>query len=259
MTDRLLRVGLLLAGGLSLALALGYFTQAPWAVNTWPWQDGRLSNIFVSSILAAVAVSMLWVGLSARVAGAAGGFLHVATMLGGMATVLFPLGSARAQPSLTAYAAGCTVGALACLAAFVWVRRKATQDTRPLPTSLRVWCGLYLLILLPAGAAMLLRVPGIMPWPIKPETAMVYGWVFLAAAWSFAYPLMRPQVEHVRVGLLGFLAYDLVLLLPFVRHFDTVRPELRTSLTIYLVALSASAAVSIYYLFVSRATRFAAR
>lgn len=259
MTDRLLRLGLLLAGALSVVLSAGYFLQAPWAVNTWPWLDGRLSNIFVSSILAAVAVSMLWIGLSGRLAGAAGGFLHVATMLGGMATVLLPLGQARAQASLTAYAAGCAVGALVCLVAFAHVRRERVRDAQPLPTSLRVWCGLYLLILLPAGTAMLLRVPGIMPWPIKPETAMVYGWVFLAAAWSFLYPLMRPQVEHVRVGLLGFLAYDLVLLPPFVRHFDTVRPELRTSLTIYVVALSVSAAVSVWYLFVSRATRFSMR
>ena len=40
MMDRLLRIGLLLAGGLSLALAAGYFTQAPWAVNFGPKPRG---------------------------------------------------------------------------------------------------------------------------------------------------------------------------------------------------------------------------
>jgi hypothetical protein len=259
MTDRVLRLGLLTTGTLAAVLAAGYFMQAPWALATWPWQDGRLSNIFVSSILAAVAVSMLWVGAFNRLAGAAGGFLHVATMLAGMATVLFPLGCERQLPALQGYAIGCALGAGLCLGGFAFVRRKTESDRRPLPSSLRVWCVLYLLILLPAGTAMVLRVPGIMPWPIKPETAMVYGWVFLAAAWSFLYPLLRPRLEHVRVGLLGFLAYDAVLMLPFLRHFDTVRPELRTSLQIYVVALSISAAVSVYYLFICRVTRPAAR
>jgi hypothetical protein len=94
-----------------------------------------------------------------------------------------------------------------------------------------------------------------MPWPLKPETSMVYGWIFVAAAWSFAYPLWQPRVEHIRVGLFGFLAYDAVLLAPFLRHFATVRPELRTSLLLYVIALSVSGAVSMYYLFVSRETR----
>jgi hypothetical protein len=106
-----------------------------------------------------------------------------------------------------------------------------------------------------AGIALIRQAPGIMPWPLKPETSMVYGWIFVAAAWSFVYPLWQPRVEHIRVGLLGFLAYDAVLLAPFLRHFETVRPELRTSLLLYVIALSVSTAVSIYYLFLSRETR----
>jgi hypothetical protein len=53
-----------------------------------------------------------------------------------------------------------------------------------------------------------------MPWPVKPEMSMVCGWVFLSAAWSFAF---------------------------------------------YLLALAVTATVSLYYLFVCRATRFRAR
>ena len=255
MPKQALRYGLLVVGVLSGLLAGGYFLQLPWALGTWPWPEGRLSNIFVSSILAAVAAAMLWAGISGRLAGAAGGFLHVATMLGGAASVLWPLGQQRAQPGLTACAVGCTVAAGACIAAFLWVRRLPVVDDRPLPPALRVWCVLYILILVPAGTALILQVPGIMPWPLKPETSVIYGWVFVSAVWSFAYPLLRPRVEHIGVGLVGFLAYDAVLIVPFVRHLETVRPELRTSLVLYLLALTASAGVSVYYLLLSRGTR----
>ncbi|MFO1200598.1 MAG: hypothetical protein U1E86_26895 [Burkholderiaceae bacterium] len=247
---------LLLAGGLLCAvLAVGYFLQLPWALATWPWQDGRLGNIFVSSVLAAVAAAMLWIGLSAHFAGAAGGFLHLATMLGGAALELFRLGQERADPRLTSFALALAAAAAGSLAALAWARGRPLQDARRLPGALRVWCVLYMLIVIPAGIALIRLVPGIMPWPLEPESSTLYGWIFVAAAWSFAYPLLKPAVEHIRVGLFGFLAYDAVLIPPFLRHFDAVRPELRTSLSLYVVALSVSMAVSIYYLFVSRHTR----
>lgn len=247
---------LLLAGGLvCAALAVGYFLQLPEVLGTWPWQDGRLGNIFVSSVLAAVAAAMLWIGISAHFAGAAGGFLHLATMLGGAALVLFPLGQDRADPALTRFALAFAAGAAGSVAAFTWALGRPLRDARRLPGALRVWCVLYILIVVPAGIALIRVAPGIMPWPLKPESSMVYGWIFVAAAWSFAYPLLKPTVEHIRVGLFGFLAYDAVLIPPFVRHFESVRPELRTTLLLYVAALSVSMAVSIYYLFVSPKTR----
>lgn len=253
MIERGLRWGLLAVAIVSAVLGTGYYLQLPWAAQTWPWPETRLSNIFIASILGAVAGAMLWVGISGRVAGAAGGFLHVGTMALGLATVMAALASQR--PGLTGYAAGFAVAALGSFIAFAWVRRQPIHDTRRLPLSLRIWSVLYIVILLPAGAALLTVVPGIMPWPVKPEMSLVCGWVFVSAAWSFAYPLLRPQVEHIRVGLVGFLAYDAVLALPFIQLLDKVRPELQRSLQLYLLALAVTAAVSLYYLFICRATR----
>ena len=253
--ERGLRFCLLAVGVLSAILAMGYYLQMPWAAQTWPWPETRLSNVFVSSILGAVAAAMLWVGLSGRIAGAAGGFLHVATMSAGLATVLLWLAPQRPQPALMGYAVACVAVALVCLGAFGLVRRLPVQDTRRLPASLRVWSLLSVAILIISGGALIAKVPGIMPWPVKPEMSMVCGWVFLSAAWSFAYPLLRPQVEHVVVGLVGYLAYDAVLIVPFIKHLDNVRPELHRSLQIYLLALAVTAAMSLYYLFVCRATR----
>ena len=88
MSAGLIRLLLLLVGLVCGVLAFGYFTQAPWALATWPWKDGPLANIFVSSVLAAVSAAMLWVAVSGHLAGAAGGFLHVSTMVGGIGLVL---------------------------------------------------------------------------------------------------------------------------------------------------------------------------
>ena len=46
-----------------------------------------------------------------------------------------------------------------------------------------------------------------------------------------------------------------MLLGPFIFHFETVRPELWWNLVIYVVVLSYSAALAIYYLFVDRELR----
>lgn len=253
MIERGLRFGLLAVAVLSAVLGAGYYLQQPWAVQTWPWPETRLSNIFIASILAAVAGAMLWVGASGRLAGAAGGFLHVGTMALGLAAVMAALGGQRMAP--TGYAIWFGVAGVLSYCGFGWVRRLPVRDTRPLPLSLRIWSALYIAILLPAGGALLLVVPGIMPWPVKPGMSLVCGCVFVSAAWSFAYPLLRPQVEHIRVGLVGFLAYDAVLALPFIELLDKVRPELQRSLQLYLLALAITASVSLYYLFVCRATR----
>lgn len=254
MSAGLIRLLLLLVGLACGVLAFGYFTQAPWALATWPWKDGPLANIFVSSVLAAVSAAMLWVAVSGHLAGAAGGFLHVSTMVGGIGLVLLG-GAIDAGAGPGAPALLCLVAAATGVVGFAWVRRLRLFDARPLPMALRVWCVIYLLILLPAGSALLLRVPGIMPWPVKPTTSAVYGCVFVAAAWSFAYPLLYPRIEHIRVGLVGFLAYDLVLLPPFFGHFDKVLPELRINLILYVSALIASALVSVHYLLISRDAR----
>jgi len=58
-----------------------------------------------------------------------------------------------------------------------------------------------------------------------------------------------------RGQLLGFLAYALILILPFLAHFATVEPEHRLSLTIYTGVLIYSGALAIFYLLIYRPTR----
>ena len=67
--------------------------------------------------------------------------------------------------------------------------------------------------------------------------------------------LRSPRWHSARGQLLGFLAYDLILIGPFLAHFNTVNPVHRLSLTIYTLVLVYSGALAVYYLFVNKTTR----
>lgn len=246
----LLRGLLALTGAAAGAVALVLAWPGASLPAGWPWSGGLLAEAFVASVLAAVAVPMLWAAWHGRLAVTVPGFVHVATMAGGFALVL------GNGPSGYAAAAGVALAiAGASLLAHLWVRGEPASDARRLPASLAGWSMLYVAILLVAGSALLRGTPGVMPWPVTAQASQIYGWVFIAAAWSFAYPLLTRRVEHVQVGLIGFLAYDLVLVPPFALHLPKVAPALHTSLVLYLTALVASLAVSVWYLAFSRATR----
>jgi len=112
------------------ASGAGHFAQAPWALRTWPWTDGRLSNIFVASILGAIAAPLLWIAASSQFGGTAGGFLHLALILGGTSSVLFQLASGNDAAGLLAYATGTALAAALCVGLAAWAHREPTRDDR---------------------------------------------------------------------------------------------------------------------------------
>src|SRR5690606_6604615 len=97
--------------------------------------------------------------------------------------------------------------------------------------------------------------PNILPWMVSPEGGAVFGWMFLGAAVYFAYGLARPGWYNAGSQLAGFLAYDLVLIAPFLRRLPFITPELQLSLTIYLIVILYSGILAVYYLFINPATR----
>ena len=71
--NRIARISLIVVGALALILALAFFFQIPFVLQLWPLPAGRLSNIFVASILAASACPVIWIGLSGEARALAGG------------------------------------------------------------------------------------------------------------------------------------------------------------------------------------------
>jgi hypothetical protein len=83
----------------------------------------------------------------------------------------------------------------------------------------------------------------------------MFGWLFLGSAVYFIYGFVRPSWHNMRGQLLAFLAYDVVLILPYALMFPTVQPEHFQSLCAYFAVLVYSSVVAIYYLFIDKRTR----
>ena len=83
----------------------------------------------------------------------------------------------------------------------------------------------------------------------------MFGLIFLGAATYFVYGALDPHWGNAVGQLAGFLAYDLVLLAPFLEHFGTAQGGSLISLIIYVAFLVYSGTLASYYLFASNATR----
>jgi len=253
----IIRSILIIGGILMLALAAGYFMQAAWATKLWPWPDSRLSYIFIAAMQAAIAAAMLWIGLSGELNGIAPGALNLVVMMGGLASYLGMTG--QAMPNLGQYALVCGLFALFNLLLFLWSRKWGNRpNAQPTPGFVRISYVIFILVLLAVGAALILKIPNTFPWPLKPESSVVFGWMFVGDAFYFLYALLYPGWPNARAQLWSFLAYDLVLIGPFIGHFSNVKPESRNSLIVYTAVLVYSGLLAIYYLFLHRTTRVGA-
>ena len=66
--------------------------------------------------------------------------------------------------------------------------------------------GLFTLILILAGGALIFRVPTIFPWPLNPDSSVLFGCIFLGDAFYFFYGLLVPRWSNACGQLLSFLA-----------------------------------------------------
>lgn len=253
----LIRGLLLITGILLLMLCGGLWLNQPEVIALWPWPDGRLSYIFVASILAAIAAPVIWMGLSGELAMMRGGALDFAVTYLGLSITLIIAGTAAAE--LVAMPLSLQLTGAACvfnLLLFWWVRNIPVQDKRPMPGLVRVSFLVFTLLLILVGTALIMRYPAVFPWPLKPQSSIVFGWIFMGAAMYFLYGFLRPHWSNACGQLLGFLAYDLILLPPFLQHLDSVKTEHQLSLWVYTSILVYSALLAIYFLFMHRETRF---
>jgi hypothetical protein len=253
--ERAIRLGLVVGAALLLILTAGFFFRLAWATHLWPWADSRLSYLFVASILAAIAVPALWVGVTGEVCAAAAGALDLTvTYLGATAYLLHLYQGQGGTRLLVATIVG-GAGFLSSTGIYLWSRRVPPRDPRPVPTLVLLSFLVFTLALVAVGIALIRQAPHIFPWPLDPRSSVLYGWIFLGAAVYFLHGALRPRWANACGQLLGFLAYDLILIGPFLQHFGAVKPEHRISLMIYTAVLLYSGAVAIFYCFVHRATR----
>ena len=253
---KLLR-GITIVGGLVILIfAFGYIFQLPFAVTTWPWEDGRYSFLFVGSILAAISAAALWVGWTGEFGALPAGALNIFVIAITTSIYFFKLVS-QGRSDLTLYGLLSALSAVVSLIAIFWSLRIPLKDSRPMPKLVRTSFWIFIASLFLAGGALILQVP-IFPWALNPDTSVIFGCIFLGDAFYFLYGMFRPQWHNALGQLLSFLAYDLVLIFPFIGLLNTVKPERYVNLVVYLAVLLYSAGLAIYYLFINTQTRFKA-
>ena len=254
--NRYMRLLLITIGIVQVVLAAGFILQVRFVTQIWPLPYTNVTSyLFIGSIFAAAAASTLWCVFAREYRALVGIALdYIAILL--PLTILLSQISTRAQHQLmTPFGAVSGLGVLFGVWLAIWGRRFPARHTQPAPRPV-VWAFVFFVIaLLIAGGQMVLRVPDILPWSISTDSQIIYGWMFLGAAVYFAYGVLRQGWYNAAGQLFGFLAYDLVLIGPFLARLGSVTPDLLPNLIVYILVLALSGLLAIYYLFVHAPTR----
>ena len=249
---------LFVGGLLLLALAFGFIFQVPFVIPIWPWPDGRLSYLFIGSILAAVSASAIWIGWAREFGALPGATVNIFVISVASAIYFLQRFFQGNHPDLFAYDLLALLAAIVSLLAFFWSRRIPLGISTPTPKLVRISFGIFLAALTLASLALLFHLP-IFPWALNADSSVIFGCIFLGNAVYFLYGLIYPLWYHAKGQLLSFLAYDLVLIGPFLALFSTVKPKFELSLVVYIAVLIYSGAIALYYLFFNSQTRMGQR
>jgi hypothetical protein len=261
MTRTLIRSGIGLLG-ISLGIvAVALYFRWPMVADVWPWSGyysslTPLSYFFLSSIAAAVCAPVLWIAISDKLHAAAPGAINL--LVAFIAISIFMFEGYAADPANTRLLqAALLISGVAVSSIVVYFlgRNMPIYDMRPLPAPVRYSFYVFIFALLLVGGRLILKTPNTLPWSVTNEASVVYGWIFIGASVYFIFAVVNPRWENAAGQLMGFLAYDVVLIGPFIRHFSDVQPEHLLSLTIYTSVVIYSGLLAIYYLFINRATR----
>lgn len=246
---------LTLIGGLVvLVLAFGFIFRIPLVLSIWPWQDGRYSYLFIGSILAAVSAAAVWIGWTGELGVLPAGSLNVFVIALTTSIYFFNL-VAQGRSDMLVFGSASALMIFISGITFLWSRRLPLTDPRPTPLPVRISFGIFIVALFLAGGALVLRMP-VFPWQLNPDSSVIFGSIFLGDAFYFLYSLFRPRWGNAFGQLLSFLAYDLVLIVPFVLLFGTVEPARMLNLIVYIAVLFYSGGLAVYYLFINPQTRF---
>lgn len=254
--NRYFRLFMLFMCAVQAVMGVGFFLGVPAVTQLWPFSyTNQMSYIFISSIFAAAAASTLWCLLKQEDRALAGVALDYVAIFIPVSVYLFQTSSASANRPLPPFLIVTGMSVIFGFGLFLWARRQPIRDTRPMPHMLRWIFAFFVIALIIAGGRMVLKEPNVLPWTSTAAATVVYGWMFLGAASYFLYGVLFPGWYNTGGQLAGFLAYDLVLIVPVLGLYQNAAEARLPSLIIYTLVLVISGLLAIYYLFINPATR----
>jgi hypothetical protein len=256
MSKTAVRYLLLFISVVQIFFAIAFFAQWPFVTSLWPFPGTTpLTFIFISSIFAAAAASTIWAAGTQNYGALAGIGLDYLIILAPVAVYSLQLGGSTGNSQFTIYGGACIFGALFGLWLLLWSIRIPIDNTLPMPRLVRWSFVVFIIALLIVSIQLIFQVPNVIPWAITPELSVVIGWMFLGAAAYFVYALLRPSWNNSAGQLAGFLAYDIVLIVPFLQRLPTVTPQFQAGLIVYTAVVVYSGLLAFYYLFLNKTTR----
>src|SRR5512134_407184 len=143
---KLIRTLTFLGGLAMLALAIGFIFRLPFAVNFWPWEDGRYSYLFIGSILAAASAAALWIGWTGELCNLPAGTLNL-FVIGLTTSIYFFQLYLQGRSELLVYAILSLLVGLFSGGYFLWSQRLPLTDPRRTPRLVRVSFGVFVVTL----------------------------------------------------------------------------------------------------------------
>ncbi|GAB4511696.1 MAG: hypothetical protein OHK0046_10130 [Anaerolineae bacterium] len=252
---RIVRMILFGVAAVEAFFALAFVFRWPIAEEIWPLAyTNDLAFIFVGSIFAAAAASFLWCAVTMDIGALVGIGLDTLFIFTPLTVYLIQTSDAD-DYAIRRFALAAAFTALVGVGIVLWSRRYPIRDTRPLPALVRWSFIVFVIALLYVGGSLVRKNLSILPWTITQDGAVIYGWMYLGAAAYFTYTLIRPVWHNAAGQLAGFLAYDLVLIIPFLQLLPDISDSRRLNLYIYIVVVVYSGLLASYYLFIHPNTR----
>ena len=251
---RFYRTLFVILGSVSFILTLGFWLHMPLLTGMLPPTGSFPLHIFLASITASITASLLWIGFSGELGAAAAGAIDLAVFYGGL-TIFQLLSPHVGNQRPLAGVLLCSAAAIVSLGIFLRFRRYPIVGSRPMPMPVRISFGVFVVILLLVGSALLLQIPNVFAWTLNPVSSAFIGCFFLGSSCYFLYGLIFPRWHTACGQLWSFLAYDIVLIVPFLFHFATVSSVQLPSLIINTIILVYSGALAVYYLLIKKETR----
>ena len=257
---RYVRAALWVVVAVQTLMALGFVFQVVAVTGLWPFPGATpLTNIFIGSIFGAAAASTAWCLAMRSDRGLAGIALDYLAILVPFSVFSFVdaagSGADGASAHVAVFGVTCVAGAFVGLALLRWSLGFNWRDPRPTPSLVRGSFAFFIDALVIVAGLLIARVPDILPWPVTPELSILIGIMFLGAAAYFAYGVVDPRWENAGGQLAGFLAYDVVLIVPFLTRLPTIDDHLRINLAVYTAVVAFSGVLAIWYLALDTRTR----